>query len=69
MRYADCDHVGHRVYARRIFNNGTIHHCVQCLICLQVVKLQEHDNRPWIRLDEVPAGKMIHPFLEGRHDD
>lgn len=60
----DCDHVGHRVYTRREFSNGTVHHCVQCLNCLAVVKLPEHGNRPFIRLDEIPANKAILPFIE-----
>lgn len=60
----DCDHVGHRVYTRREFSNGTTHHCVQCLNCLAVVKLPEHGNRPLIRLDEIPANKAILPFIE-----
>lgn len=60
----DCDHVGHRIYARRVFTNGTVHVCVQCLKCLRVVKLPEHGNRPWLRIDEVPSGRKIHDFID-----
>ena len=60
----DCDHAGHRVYARRLFANKTTHFCVQCLKCLRVVKLPEHGNRPFIRADEVPTGRKIHDFIE-----
>jgi len=60
----DCDHVGHRVYTKRVFANGTTHHCVQCLRCLRVVKMPEHDMRPFIRRDEIPAGIMPRPFIE-----
>lgn len=60
----DCDHVGHRVYARRVFANGTVHFCVQCLHCLRAVKLPEHEFRPWIRIDEIPPGRKIHDFIE-----
>ena len=63
MHY-DCDHVGFRVYAVRTFSNGSVHHCVQCLNCLHVVKMEEHQNRPWIRKDEIPSGFAIHTFLE-----
>lgn len=59
-----CEHFGHRVYARRTFSNGSVHVCVQCLNCLQVVKMPEHGNRPWIRKDEIPSGFVIHTFLE-----
>ncbi len=59
----ECAHVGHRVYARRVFQNGTVHFCVQCLKCLRVVKLPEHDHRPWIRIEEVPQGRKIHDFI------
>lgn len=64
MRYDECAHIGHRVYARRVFSNGTVHHCVQCVKCLSVVKMPEHGNRPWIRADEIPQGKAVHPFIE-----
>lgn len=60
----DCDHAGHKVYARRLFANGAVHFCVQCLHCLSVVKLDEHDWRPWIRVEEIPAGRKIHDFIE-----
>ena len=60
----DCDHAGHRVYARRVFRNGSMHFCVQCLTCLAVVKTAEHNFRPWIRLDEIPPGRAIHDFIE-----
>lgn len=60
----DCDHIGHRVYTRRIFPNGTTHICVQCLRCLRVVKMPEHGNRPFIRRDEVPAGRHVRPFIK-----
>lgn len=60
----DCDHVGHKVYARRTFVNGTVHLCVQCLNCLRVVKLPEHGNRPFLRIEEIPSGHKIHDFIE-----
>ena len=60
----DCDHAGHRVYARRTFANGTTHFCVQCLHCLSVVRLPDHGNRPWIRVEEIPAGRKVHDFIE-----
>jgi len=59
----DCDHVGHRVYARRVFANGTVHFCVQCLKCLRVTKEPDHNYRPWIRVEEVPQGRKIHDFV------
>lgn len=60
----DCDHAGHRVYARRLFANGTVHFCVQCLNCLCAIKLPEHGFRPWIRINEIPPGRKIHDFIE-----
>ena len=58
-----CEH-GRRRYTRRVFSNGTTHVCVQCLDCLSVVKLPEHNERPFIRLDDVPAGEKIHEWIE-----
>ena len=60
----DCDHTGHRIYTRRVFKNGSVHYCVQCKKCLKVVKLDEHQQRPWITFNEIPLGKTIHPFIE-----
>ena len=64
MTDADCDHVGHRVYTRRVFANGTTHYCVQCLNCRSLVKLPEHDYRPFIRRDEIPADRAIHRWVD-----
>lgn len=58
-----CEHQRTR-YTRRVFSNGTTHVCVQCLDCLSVVKLPEHNDRPFIRLDEVPAGAAIHEWID-----
>lgn len=60
----DCDHAGHRVYARRVFKNGSVHFCVQCRECFRVVKMAQHGYRPWIKANEVPDGRMICPFIE-----
>lgn len=65
----DCDHARRTVYARRTFKNGTIHYCIQCLDCLAVVKTEQHNNRPWIRHDEIPTGIVIHDFDEGGQHD
>jgi hypothetical protein len=29
-----------------------------------VVKLDEHQNRPFIRFNEIPLGKTIFPFID-----
>ena len=60
----DCDHAGHTVYTRRTFRNGTVHICVQCQLCLSVVKLPEHGFRPYINLSEVPTGAVIVEFCD-----
>ena len=60
-----CEHQGQNVYARRTFVNGSVHYCVQCTVCLSVVKTAEHNFRPWIRHDEIPTGVVIHDFDEG----
>jgi hypothetical protein len=60
----DCDHHGHRVYARRSFANGSVQYCIQCTRCLEVVKTPEHGYRPYIRHDEIPTGNKIFDFIE-----
>lgn len=61
---SDCDHKGSKRYARREFSNGSVHVCVQCIKCYRVVKLPEHNNRPFIRIDEVPAGRSVHEWID-----
>lgn len=60
----DCDHNGSRVYARRRLPDGSIHICVQCVRCLQLVRLPEHNNRPYLSLAEVPAGRSVYDWIE-----
>ena len=60
----DCDHHGSLRYARRVFKNGTIHHCVQCSRCLKVVKTKRHGLRPFINVSEIPAESTVYPFVE-----
>lgn len=59
-----CSHSGTRRYARRTFQSGSVHICVQCMDCLEVLRLDRHDGRPWIRLDEVPPGEVIHDWTQ-----
>jgi hypothetical protein len=62
-----CSHDGERRYTRRVFANGTVHICIQCMDCLDVVLIPLHNMRPWIRLDEVPAGQIIYEWIEAEH--
>jgi hypothetical protein len=62
-----CSHDGERRYTRRVFANGTVHICIQCMDCLDVVLSPLHAMRPWIRLDEVPAGQVIHEWIDSEH--
>lgn len=60
----ECTHTGPRIYARRKLTDGSTHVCIQCLQCLELVKLAAHGNRPYLRLDEVPAGRTIHDWID-----
>jgi len=59
----DCDHQGKKIYAKRTMPNGAIQYCVQCLSCLDVVKMPEHGNRPYITHLEIPEGRAVHTFI------
>ena len=61
---SDCDHKGFLRYARRTFTNGTVHYCVQCKNCGQVVKIGRHNYRPFIKHSEIPTGYQIHEFMD-----
>lgn len=57
----ECNHTGHRVFTKRLFQNLTTHYCVQCLNCGQVVK---HNNKLWLKLEDIPPTKTIYNFDE-----
>lgn len=57
----DCDHIGHRVFRKRVFGNLTEHYCVQCLKCGRVVK---HNNKLWLKLEDIPPQAKISLFDE-----
>ena len=67
----ECNHTGHRVFTRRLFQNLTTHYCVQCLNCGQIVK---HNNKLWLKFEDIPPTKTIYNFDEfllengGKHD-
>lgn len=56
-----CQHIGYRVYTKRVFQNLTTHYCVQCLNCGHIVK---QNNKLWLKLDDIPSSAIIRPFDE-----
>ena len=56
-----CDHIGHRVYTVRIFQNLTEHFCIQCLKCGAIVR---QNNKLWLKAEDIPQDKAIHVFDE-----
>jgi len=65
MQNDGCGHVGHRVYVRRIFSNGTTHYGVQCKQCKRIIKTEQHGYRLWIKQSEIPSDQPIFPYMEG----
>lgn len=63
MSHNDCDHVDFLRYARRKFENGAIHYCVQCSNCGKVVKTKRHNGKLFIKHSEIPTGYQIHKFM------
>lgn len=63
MSHNDCDHVDFLRYARRKFENGAIHYCVQCSNCSKVVKTKRHNGKLFIKHSEIPTGYQIHEFM------
>lgn len=59
-----CDHKGGLRYARRIFSNGTVHFCVQCVRCLETVKTARHEGRLLIKQSEIPQGAVIFDWVD-----
>ena len=56
-----CNHVGYRVFTKRIFSNKTVHYCVQCLSCGQSIK---HNGKSFLKLEDIPVGATIRDFNE-----
>jgi hypothetical protein len=59
-----CNHDHSLRYARRVFSNGTVHYCVQCTRCLDVVKTARHGYRLFIRHDEIPSSAVIFEWID-----
>ncbi len=51
-------------YCRRVFPNGTQHFGAQCLDCLQNIKLDRHNGRLWIKLEDIPVNAPIHAWID-----
>ena len=51
-------------YCRRVFSNGTQHFGAQCLDCLQNIKLDRHNGRLWIKLEDIPVNAPIHAWMD-----
>lgn len=56
-----CNHIGHRVYTKRVFSNLTEHFCVQCLNCGAVVKT---NGKSWLKLEDIPQNTNVRLFDE-----
>ena len=55
-----CDHTGTQVYVRRTNPDGSIQYAIQCLQCLQLVKLPKHSGKLFIKHSEIPSGETIY---------
>ena len=51
-------------YARRVFESGSVHYCIQDTRTGDLVKHPAHQYRPFIRHDEVPAGVVVHNWID-----
>lgn len=60
----NCNHSNTLRYARRVFCNGSVHYCVQCTRCLDVVKTKRHENKLFIKHEEIPPGAMIFDWID-----
>lgn len=57
-----CNH-GRWHYIRRTFSNGTIHFGIQCLDCLSCIKLDRHDQKLWLKPEDIPVNAPIHAWI------
>lgn len=52
----NCDHYKSKVYAKKTFANGTVHYCIQCIKCLNLVTLEGQKGQ-WIKLEDIPENR------------
>lgn len=51
-------------YCRRVLTDGTTHFGAQCLDCIDIIKLDSHDGRLWIKPEDIPANAPIHAWID-----
>ena len=59
-----CDHDGALRYARRRFKDGTVHLCVQCTRCLDVIKTERHGGKLFLKPHDIPPGALIFDWID-----
>ena len=59
-----CNHDGVLVYVRRTNTDNSIQYAIQCLDCLQLVKLKKHDGKLFIKHSEIPHGETIYAEVQ-----
>ena len=55
-----CDHSGPLRYVRRTNPDNSIQYAVQCAQCFELVKLDKHGGRLFIKHNEIPHGRAIY---------
>ena len=51
-------------YCRRVFSNGTTHFAAQCLDCMDIIKMDRHQGRLWLKPEDIPANAPIHAWID-----
>ena len=63
----NCNHENTQ-YVRRTFPDGTVHYGIQCLDCLDIIKTDRHEGKLFIKHNEIPAGSVIHDWVNPCED-
>lgn len=51
-------------YCRRILPNGSQHFGAQCMDCMDVIKLERHGFKLWLKTEDIPANAPIHAWID-----
>ena len=59
----DCTHKAWR-YTRRAMASGQIHFIAQCTDCGSGLKLERHNGKLWLKLEDIPEGELIYTWVQ-----
>lgn len=51
-------------YCRRKLPNDAVHFGAQCIDCLNVIKLEKHGHKLWLKPEDIPVHAPIYAWID-----